>query len=379
MRYRRFSLSMGKPRRTRSLGFRARSRFTSRYSSPAASPNHESIEGEKVRISRREQAALELACLPELSICIVNYNCCDYLRRLLQSIEACSEELRTEIFVVDNASTDGSALMVGAEFPQVRLLRCARHQGVAAAYNKAARRAQGKFLLFLNNDTIIIPGALTTMVRFFERHPELSAVGPSITFPDGKQQGCVRKGLRFRALVHRISFIRWTRLFRSANREYQQVTFDLKQSGSVEHLVGPALLVRRQQFMSIGGWDEQFELHMEDVDLALRLRRFGKMYYLADAQLIHCGGIATQLDVTYAYRCTQCSLIHFIRKYHGARAARIYKVLTTADMPLRVIVLALTWIVKRLFGNPERAARNYRKLLAATHFLLFGMPRYWRC
>jgi hypothetical protein len=103
------------------------------------------------------------------------------------------------------------------------------------------------------------------------------------------------------------------------------------------------------------------------------------MYYLAEAKLIHCGGIATQLDVTNAYRWTQCSCIHFIRKHHGPWAARLYKVLITADMPLRILVLTLTWLAKRLFGNRERTARNYRKLVAATDFLLFGMLRYWRC
>jgi GT2 family glycosyltransferase len=234
-------------------------------------------------------------------------------------------------------------------------------------------------LLFLNNDTVILPGALTTLVRFFERHPELSAVGPSLIFPDGKRQGCVRKTLSFRALLHRLSFIRWTRLFRSASREYLQINFDLKQSAYVELLVGAALLVRRQQFMSIGGWDEQFEFHMEDVDLTLRLGRVGKIYYLAEARVIHCGGIATQLDVSYAYRCIQFSCIHYIRKHNGPSAARIYKVLVTLDMPLRVLVLTLTWIVKRLFSNRERAARNHRKLVGAIQFLLLWMPRYWRC
>jgi N-acetylglucosaminyl-diphospho-decaprenol L-rhamnosyltransferase len=334
---------------------------------------------QQTSVSRRYPVAPELAVLPDLSICIVNWNCSGYLRRLLRSIEACSQVRGVEVVVVDNASTDDSALMVRAEFPKVHLIRNARHQGVAAANNRAAARARGKFLLFLNNDTIILPGALRTLVRFLEHHPELSAVGPSLIFSDGKRQNCVRKTLTFRALLHRVSFIRWTRLLRSANREYLQVNFDLTQSAYVELLVGAALLVRRQQFTSIGGLDEQFEFHMEDVDLALRLSRVGQIYYLAEASVIHCDGIATKLDVSYAYRCTQCSCIHYIRKHHGPWAARIYKVLITLDMPLRVLVLTLTWIVKRLFSDRERAARNYRKLVAATQFLLLWMPSYWRC
>jgi N-acetylglucosaminyl-diphospho-decaprenol L-rhamnosyltransferase len=336
-----------------------------------------SIHQEQTAVSARRRVAPDLAFAPELSICIVNWNCSDYLRHLLGSIEAGCEDVVMEIIVVDNASTDDSASMVEAEFPDVQLIRNARHQGVAAANNRAATRCHGKFLLFLNDDTRIAPGSLTTLVRFFERHPEVSAVGPSLIFPNGKRQGCVRKALTFQALLHRVLFLRWTGLFRAANREYQQLDFDLAQSGYVEHVVGAALLVRRQQFMSIGGWDETFEFHMDDVDLSSRLARFGPMYYLADAHVFHWGGIATELDRNYAYRWSECSYVHYIRKHCSRRSARIYKILITADMPLRVTILAVTWLVK-LFGKRERASRNYRKLVAASQFLLRQLPHYWR-
>ena len=318
-----------------------------------------------------------LAVVPDLSICIVNWNCCDYLRNLLTSIESVREDLVVEVIVVDNASADTSASMVAQEFREVQLICNDRHQGVAKANNQAAARSHGKFLLFLNNDTRILPGALTKLVHCLEQRPELSAVGPSLVSPNGNPQGCVRKTLRFRALLHRVSFLRWTRLFRSAYREYQQVNFDLRRSAYVEHLVGPALLVRRQQFMSIGGWDEAFEFRMDDVDLSARLGQVGKLYYLAEAQVIHWGGIAAELDQAYAYRSGECSYVHYIRKHFGPGRARAYKILTSADMPLRVFILAFSWLV-RLFGARERAAHSYRKLAAASHFLLRELPQYWR-
>lgn len=333
---------------------------------------------EAIRTSATLGLVPELSALPVLSICIVNWNCSNYLRGLLRSIESTRDDLAVEVIVVDNASTDDSASMVEMEFPEVHLIRNARHQGIAKSNNLAAARAQGKLLLFLNNDVSIAPGGLTTLVHFFEQRPELAAVAPSLVAPDGKPQCCVRKTLHFRALLHRVWFLRWTRLFRSAEREYRQANFDLRRSGYVEHLVGPALLVRRKQFMSIGGWDEGFEFTMDDVDLSSRLSRVGQMYYLAGAQVIHWGGIATALDQTYAYCCGECSHVHYIRKHYGPWSARIYKVLITADMPLRVFVLALSWLVKRLFGNRERAARNYRKLMAASHFLGRRLPYYWR-
>jgi N-acetylglucosaminyl-diphospho-decaprenol L-rhamnosyltransferase len=313
-----------------------------------------------------------------VSICIVNWNCCDYLRALLTSIESFREDLTVEVIVVENASTDGSPAMVEAEFGHVRLLRNHSHQGVAKANNQAAADANSELILFLNNDTSIRPGALAKLVHFFQKHPELSAVAPSLISPDGKPQGCVRKALPFRALFHRIMFLRWTRLFRRVERDYRQVNFDLKQSSYVEYLVGPALLVRRQQFKIVGGWDENFEFSMDDVDLSSRLSRVGQMYYLAEAQVTHWGGIATGLDQAYAYRAAECSRVYYIRKHWGPWPARGYKVLVTADMPVRVAILALSWAVKRFFGDRERAARNYAKLGAAGEFLMHELPRYWR-
>jgi N-acetylglucosaminyl-diphospho-decaprenol L-rhamnosyltransferase len=313
-----------------------------------------------------------------LSICIVNWNCCEHLRALLRSIESDRDKLSIEVIVVDNASTDYSAEMVESEFPEIHLIRNDRHQGIARANNQAAARARGKLLLFLNNDTRIQDGALTALINCFESHPEVSAVAPSLISPDGKPQGTVRKVLGFQALLHRVLFLRWTGLFRLADRKYRQVDFDLKQSAYVEHLVGAALLVPGQQFRSIGGWDEAFEFRMDDVDLSARLSQLGKMYYLAEAQVIHWGGVATELDEPYAYRCSECSYIHYLRKHCGPWEARIYKVLITADMPLRVFILSLTWLVKRLFSNRERAARNYRRLAASSHFLVYGLPHYWQ-
>jgi N-acetylglucosaminyl-diphospho-decaprenol L-rhamnosyltransferase len=331
-----------------------------------------------IRISSGPGIVPQPSAVPDLSICIVNWNCSDYLRGLLKSIRSARDDLAVEIIVVDNASTDESATMVEAEFREVRLLRNQHHQGVAKANNQAAAQARGKMLLFLNNDTRIRPGGLTTLVHFFEQHPELSAVGPSVISIDGKLQGCVRKTLRFRALLHRVWLLRWTRFFRSAYREYQQVDFDLRRSACVKHLVGPALLVRRQQFMSIGGWDEGFEFRMDDVDLATRLSRLGEMYYLADAQVLHWGGIATELDPAYAYCSGECSYVHFIRKHYGPWAARCYKLFVTADMPARVFVLAASWIVAKVSGSSDRATRNYGKLATASHFLTRELPRYWR-
>jgi GT2 family glycosyltransferase len=321
--------------------------------------------------------ALAARLSPDLSICIVNWNCRDYLRSLLSSIEPEREKVTVEVIVVDNASTDDSASMVKMEFPDVHLICNPCHEGLASCNNRAAERAGGDLLLFLNNDTVIPSGALATLVEFFAQHRDVCGVMPAIVEPSGKVQETVRKALRFRAMLHRVLFLRWTRMFRSAEREFRQVNFDLKRSSYVEHVVGPALMVRRSHFMSIGGYDEAFEFGLEANDLSLRLGRLGRLYYLAEVQVIHWGGVATRLDEAFAYRCREFSHAYYLRKHCSPWAARLYKLLVTFDMPLRVGILALRWLGQKLVGDTEKASRNYYRLAAAAQFLFWKLPHFW--
>ena len=321
-------------------------------------------------------AALPRAFFPQVSICVVNWNCRQYLRQLLTSLEAAGEDPILEIIVVDNASTDDSACMVEAEFPHVQIIRNKVHEGVARANNRAAARARGALLLFLNNDTVVRPGAIAALVKFLGLHPEVALVAPKVVFPDGRIQGCVRETLHFQALLHRIWLLRWTGIFRHADREYKQIGFDHTRSTYVAQIVGPALLMRREQFFSINGWDEKFEFRMDDVDLSSRLGRLGKTYYLAEAQVIHWGGIATELDRTYAYWNAERSTIHYIRKHFGTAAARSYKILVLTDMPVRIVLLGLAVLAKLLAGRRERSARSYRKLIAAWHLVTKALPAF---
>jgi N-acetylglucosaminyl-diphospho-decaprenol L-rhamnosyltransferase len=314
---------------------------------------------------------------PDLSICIVSWNCCDYLRALLSSIEVEGDKLALEVIVIDNGSTDDSASMVMAEYPQVKLIRNFYHQGLARANNQAAENARGNLLLFLNDDTVIPPGALTKLLGFFEQHPDVAGVMPRTVSPNGRANETVRKTPEVRAMLHRILFLRWTTIFRSAEREFRQVNFDLKQSSYVEQVTGAAMAVRKGEFLSVGGYDEGFEWGLEGLDLSVRLGQVGRLYYLAEAEIIHWGGVATKLDKAYTYRGRECAHVYYLRKHFGPWTARLYKILTTLDMPLRVGLLMLNWLGRKLSGSSEKASRNYSRLAAAAQFLFRGMPHYW--
>jgi len=129
---------------------------------------------------------------PDVSVVILNWNGRAMLRDLLRSIDAHHDGLSVQTIVSDNASTDGSAEMVASEFPHVTLLRNLSNLGFARGNNVGAAAASGRYLLFLNNDMVVRPGAFAKLVETLEAHPEYSAVGPKLIGGDGRPQRTAR-------------------------------------------------------------------------------------------------------------------------------------------------------------------------------------------
>ncbi|CAN5387682.1 glycosyltransferase family 2 protein [soil metagenome] len=315
---------------------------------------------------------------PDLSIVIVNWNGCEMLRNLLRSIEANHDGLCVQTIVSDNASTDGSANTVAAEFGGVTLFRNATNLGFARGNNVGVKSATGRHILFLNNDMVVRPGAFAALVAFLDSHPEVAAVGPKLIGGDGKPQRAGRALLTFAALLNRITLLKATGLFRKAYKEYRRGGFDPERPGVVGQLDGAALLVRRDQFNQLGGWDEGFEFGGEDVDLCKRLGDLGAVYYLPEAEIEHLGRISSRANRPYTYRTYECGYVRYLAKHHGRGKALLYKLLVTLDMPLRVLAAAVQTAYHGVRGQKKKADRSRDVLVASSAFLLKGMPSYWR-
>jgi N-acetylglucosaminyl-diphospho-decaprenol L-rhamnosyltransferase len=318
---------------------------------------------------------------PDVSICIVNWNGRELLRNLLESLKTDEPGLRLETIVVDNASTDGSLDRLPADFADVVLVRNERNLGFARANNQAAEHATGRYLFFLNNDTLVRPGALGRLVRFMDEHPAYSAVGPKLIGGDGKPQLSARNLPTIRALLHHrvMLFPRWTGVFRQEYRDYRYGDFDPDQAADVQQLAAAALLVRPEHFEAAGRWDEGFEFGVEDVDLCVRLRKQGPIYYLPEAIIDHLGRISSQANYGFTYTGYECGYARYLKKHHpDPNAARVYKTLVTVDMPVRLFILGSQAIGYVLFGRRDAAARTYRRLSAAGEFFFHRMPKFWR-
>src|SRR5262249_25458471 len=198
------------------------------------------------QIPRASKAGQDADARPgDVSVCVVNWNCRDVLRGCLQSLRHQPDDLRLEVFVVDNGSTDGAPEMVAREFPELMLLRNQENAGFSRANNCAARLARGRYLFFINNDTIVPPGAIRRLVDYADAHPEVGMIGPRLRDGRGRLQASYRCRPTLGALLHRTSVLRWTGLFHRAYRHYRRQRFDPSHSGRVELLVGDAVFLPR--------------------------------------------------------------------------------------------------------------------------------------
>jgi GT2 family glycosyltransferase len=229
---------------------------------------------------------------PVLSICIVNYNAHDYLEACLKSIFAARCKYAFEIVIVDNASRDGSVEMVQTRFPQLRLIRNESNAGFSSANNAALRIAGGKYLLWLNNDTVVLPGALDTLVDFLAQHPEVGIVSPKVLNSDGTLQLQCRRGLP--TLWGAFCYVSGlSRLFAKNPffTGYLLTHLDEDRPASVDAVSGACLMARREILDQIGYPDEGYFMFAEDLDWCCLARRAGwQVFYLPEARIIHFGG-----------------------------------------------------------------------------------------
>jgi GT2 family glycosyltransferase len=314
-----------------------------------------------------------------VTVCVVNWNCREMLRECLRSLAPRRQGVHVEVVVVDNASTDGAADMVAREFPRVRLIRNATNRGFAAANNQAAAVARGRYLFFLNNDTVVPPRTLRKLRAFLRSDPGIGMVGPRLRDGKGKPQVSARGRPTVGALLHRVALLRHTGLFRSAYRRYRGRDGDFRTTRLVEVLMGAALFLPRRVFRECGPWDEGYTFGGEDIDLCARVgRRYG-VVYLPGVEVTHFGRESSRRRAGYAHVHTVAGITRFLRR-NGTPAAAViaYKAALTLDAPVQWAVHAGQYLWRRLRGRHAKAAKSRLVMRAAGHFLTRGLPTLWR-
>jgi GT2 family glycosyltransferase len=315
----------------------------------------------------------------DVSVCIANWNCREMLRACLESLHDHPQGVRLETIVVDNASADGAADMVAREFPEVVLQRNGANLGFARANNQAAVRARGRYLFFLNNDTVVPPGTLRRLLEYAEAHPEAGMIGPRLLDGEGKPQVSYRQRPTVATLLHRTSLLRWTGLLRGLYRRYRRQEFDPDATRPVEVLMGAAMFLPREVFFGCGGWDEDYVFGGEDLDLSLRVSRGHRLMYHPRIEITHYGRVSTRQHIGFASTQMAIGFARYLRKSGCSGWGLLgYKLTVTLDAPVQLAIKGIQYLWRRARGRHVKAQKSLLAVRGLSYFLARGLLSFWR-
>ncbi|MFQ5905037.1 MAG: glycosyltransferase family 2 protein [bacterium] len=262
-------------------------------------------------------------CLMDVSIIIVNHDTRAFLKRCLRSVIAFPPSCKFETIVVDNASGDGSAEMVKSEFPHVRLLENRTNVGFSGALNRGIRRSAGNLLLLLNPDVIMAPGCVEALGEFLERHPDAGICGPKLLNPDGSiQLSCRAFPTPVNVFFGRRSI--WNRLFprNRISRFFLKSDMDYGAVQEVDWIMGACMMVRRRVIDSIGLFDEDYFLFVEDADFCYRSKKAGySVFFVPDGVATHERGASTRKSFVMSTYNHNVGMYKFFGKHYDPNPA----------------------------------------------------------
>jgi GT2 family glycosyltransferase len=277
----------------------------------------------------------------DLSIVIVSWNSEHFIAPCLRSILEGSAGLATEVILVDNASSDRTVAAVRSVSHDIVLIANRVNRGFAAGTNQGISRAEGRFVLLLNPDVVILDGALEKMVGFLADRPDAGALGPQLLNPDGSVQPSCREFIGYEALLWEVLGL--SRLFSWHPRfgRWRMGHFDHRSLREVDQPMASCLLVRREVIAQVGLMDERFPMFLNDVDWCYRIKAAGwKILFYPEAQVLHHLGQSTRLVKRQMIRSAHQSLYHFFCKYRRGRLDRLLRPLLWVGLLLTAVLRA---------------------------------------
>lgn len=291
----------------------------------------------------------------DLSIIIVSWNTCGLLAQCLTSIYANAPSCAFEVFVVDNASSDGSTAMVRRDFPQARLIANNFNAGFARANNQAICQSEARLVLLLNPDTDVEPGALDALIQYIDAYPHAGAAGARLLNSDGSLQPSCYPAPTLAREFWRLFHL--DRLY--AYGVYDMSRWDSAAPRAVDVVMGACLLLRREALDQVGLLSEDYFMYSEELDLCWNLRQSGwQVYWVPGARVVHYGGQSTTQVASDMFLRLYQGKVLYIRKHHGRFTALLYKGILLGATAMRLLAGP--------FALFEKAPRRQRHL-ALTH------------
>jgi GT2 family glycosyltransferase len=310
----------------------------------------------------------------DATVTIVNYNTRAKLADCLRSIRDTTGGLTIETIVVDNGSRDGSPEMVRAEFPEVRLIEAGENLGFGRAHNRAMAMGTGRHFIVLNPDTIVEPGTFRRLIAFMDGTPDAGACGPTIKDATGAFAHSGHKdfsvlsvaanAFNLRAILPRDEFLRrhfggWLGKVHSAYHPHDTLR-------RVDWVDGACLVVRREVYERIGGFDERIFLNCEDFDWCYRIREAGwAVYHVPDVALLHLMHQSKEQVYVPSFVAHYRSILYLFRKHYSYASYLAVRLILLVAFAWRLLLARVEQVLP-VRKRPAREAEAYWAVLEAA-------------
>lgn len=307
----------------------------------------------------------------KLSIVIVNYNVSHFLEQCLRSVLIASQNIETEIVVVDNDSNDDSLSMLTEKFPQIRCIANKVNVGFAKANNQAIRELNGEYVLLLNPDTLVEEDTFEKCIRFFEDTPDAGSIGVKMINGKGEFLPESKRALPVPAVAF-YKIFGLSKLFPHSHRfgSYHLTYLDKNENHSVEVLSGAFMMIRKSVLNEIGLLDEDFFMYGEDIDLSYRIIQAGyKNYYFSGTNIIHYKGESTKKNsVNYVLVFYKAMKI-FVQKHFAKKRTILFNFIINFAIAFRASLA----IIRRLLGKIALPIFDFAVIYAG----MLVLAKYW--
>jgi len=299
---------------------------------------------------------------PVLSIVIVNYNGTEDTLGCLASIYQYPAQVSFEVICVDNCSEKPFLPQAQAAFPQVRFYQSPQRQGFSKNYNLGVHQARGEYILILNNDTVVHPGALDAMLGALQSNPAYGMVGPRLLQKDGRiQTVCVR--LLYTPIYYVLILFLFDLGLPTGKLwdQYQRRRLNRRASGPVQCISGACMLVSRAALERVGLLDEGYDFYYEDIEWCHRFQKEGyQVAYIAEAHITHLGDQSLSKVKEWAKQSEYRSALRYFRQYHHLSKAGAWGLwlATVSGFCFRAVLFSLV----ELIPNKTTHAQAYRNL-----------------
>ena len=304
----------------------------------------------------------------DVTVLIANLGSLGYLRPCLRSLfKTTSNRVLLRVIVGLNFTGGANAPhAIAQEFPQVEQLRATKKLGYCRAYNQLMARSTGRYVLLLDDDTVLLDGTIEGMVRFMDAHPEIGIAGCRTINPDGSYQKTTAQMFDLQTEIKNV--------IRPAAFWNDDIDASITEWKSAGWLNGHFLMVRAEIIAAVGTLDEYYYTFQCEADWCLRIRRAGWIVaYVPDFEVMHVGGthsIGSKVKTYDNLIRAHINRYYFIRKHYGARAAHLFRLIMSSGALLRLMRYTAAWLVFRKH-RPEAAP----KVRAFWKIMLLGAAR----